>query len=89
MITQNGTVILPTHEIFVYSNGDTKVKEANGKIIKKIWGSGDNYHIKRFKYDDNNNLIEVKSLNRYKIIRWIFNQLIFSLLVLFFGFGNN
>ena len=74
VVNRNGkiTLLKPSSERFNYSNSTPNIKtNKNGDVIEKRWGSkkDSQNNIKYFTYDSNGNLIEVKSIEKIKVVR--------------------
>lgn len=92
-VVKNGKINVSkvTSETFGYSNQSTEViKNKHGEIIKKIWGNkkDNEYHVKYFSYDYNGNLIEVKAVNKVKIIPSVIEFVLYFFAIMFGGYSN-
>ena len=92
-VAKNGKVNVSkvTAETFGYSNQLTEtIKNKNGKIIEKLWGSrkDNEYHVKYFKYDSYGNLIEVKAVNKVKIVPSLIESVMYIFAIMIGGYNN-
>lgn len=92
IINKDGDIklIKPTYETFGYSNQSTEIKKnEKGEVIEKIWGDKKDteYHVKYFKYDSKGNLIEVKAVNKVKVISSFVNGIMYIFSIMTNGYS--